>query len=268
LTYKAIEGLRFVSGDEQIRSKLYDRFGERLVEDFKGVETQVVAVLSEWTSEADESEDGEHAENRISLSDKRKKKLLDANTWQRDDKLVRAAMTLRRDLGDGLFEDHNLFRDEVAEVVMKHGIRLNASDLKTIYKTVSHRVDKAPPVIKKIHKRAKPDPLHGLFEIKVGGKTQVVEFEPDSELRDFEKIPLLEDGGIVCYFHREVLPHIPDAWIDPDATRIGYEISFTRHFYKPQRLRTLAEIRADIEALERQTEGLLENVLVNVEGAA
>ena len=66
---------------------------------------------------------------------------------------------------------------------------------------------------------------------------------------------------------REVLPHVPDAWVDGDATKIGYEISFTRYFYKPQPLRTLEEIRADIEAIERETEGLLDQVLVKTEAA-
>ena len=75
----------------------------------------------------------------------------------------------------------------------------------------------------------------------------------------------MEEGGSDAFFRREVLPHVPDAWIDDSATRIGYEISFTRHFYKPQKLRSLAEIRADIEALEKQTEGLLEQILVDVE---
>jgi type I restriction enzyme M protein len=67
-----------------------------------------------------------------------------------------------------------------------------------------------------------------------------VEYEPDPELRDTEQVPLLEDGGIAGFFGREVLPHLPDAWIDDSATRIGYEISFTRYFYKPERMRTLA----------------------------
>jgi type I restriction enzyme M protein len=58
---------------------------------------------------------------------------------------------------------------------------------------------------------------------------------------------------------------VPDAWIDKDATKIGYEISFTRYFYKPQPLRTLEAIRADIEALEKETEGLLEQILVDAE---
>ena len=74
--------------------------------------------------------------------------------------------------------------------------------------------------------------------------------------------------AIEAFFQREVLPHVPDAWIDASATRIGYEISFTRYFYKPQPLRTLEEIRADIEALEQETEGLLGQILVETEGQA
>jgi hypothetical protein len=68
----------------------------------------------------------------------------------------------------------------------------------------------------------------------------VVEYEPDSDLRDTEQVPLLEEGGIEAFIRREVLPYTPDAWVNNDATKIGYEISFTRHFYKPQPLRTLA----------------------------
>jgi type I restriction enzyme M protein len=70
----------------------------------------------------------------------------------------------------------------------------------------------------------------------------------------------LEPGGIPAFFDREVRPHAPDAWIDPEATRIGYEISFTRHFYQPQPLRSLAEIKADLKALEKETEGLLDQI--------
>jgi len=127
----------------------------------------------------------------------------------------------------------------------------------------------APPVIKKIHRpgKAEPDPLHGLFEATIGGKRCVVEYEPDGDLRDSEQVRLLEEGGIDAFVCREVLPHVPDAWVDPSSTRIGYEISFTRYFYKPQPLRTLEEIRVDIEALERETEGLLGEILVETAAA-
>jgi type I restriction enzyme M protein len=121
----------------------------------------------------------------------------------------------------------------------------------------------APPVIKKVHKlgKAQPNPLHGLFERTIGGKRAVVEYEPDSDLRDTEQVPLLEEGGIDAFLEREVLPYAPDAWYDPSSVKIGYEINFNRYFYKPKQLRPLEEIKADILALERETDGLLDEIL-------
>ena len=127
----------------------------------------------------------------------------------------------------------------------------------------AERDESAPPVIRKLHRadKAKADPLHGLFPVTIDGKPCVVEYEPDSDLRDTEQVPLLEEGGIEAFLTREVLPHAADAWFDPASVKIGYEISFTRYFYKPQPLRTLEEIRADILALEKETEGLLGEII-------
>jgi type I restriction enzyme M protein len=105
------------------------------------------------------------------------------------------------------------------------------------------------------------NPLPGLFAAAIDGKPAVVEYEPDPDLRDAEQVPLLEDGGIEAFLRREVLPHAADAWYIPDSVKTGYEISFTRYFYKPQPLRTLEEIRADILALEKETEGLLGEIV-------
>jgi len=136
----------------------------------------------------------------------------------------------------------------------------------------AERDEGAPPVIKKIHKiGVEPDPLRGLFGVmrpsrsgrgaEGEGQHCVVEYEPDLELRDTEQVPLLEPGGVEAFIRREVLPHAPDAWIDEASIKIGYEVSFTRYFYKPQPLRTLDEIRADILALEKETEGLLGEII-------
>ncbi len=81
----------------------------------------------------------------------------------------------------------------------------------------------------------------------------------DSSLRDTENIPLKED--IQAYLQREVLPHVPDAWVDEAKTNIGYEINFTKYFYQYKPLRSLAEIRADILALEQETDGLIREVI-------
>jgi type I restriction enzyme M protein len=135
--------------------------------------------------------------------------------------------------------------------------------LKQVYKAVSWRDEAAPPGIVKVHKPGKTiaDPMLGLFEVQIGGKAAVVEYEPDSDLRDTEQVPLLERGGIEAFIRREVLPYAPDAWMNNDATKIGYEVSFTRHFYKPKPLRTLDEIAADILAIEQEAGGLLEGLL-------
>ena len=137
----------------------------------------------------------------------------------------------------------------------------NAREIKTLRET-GEKSEDAPPVIRKIHRRGTtPNPIHGLFETTINGRPAVVEYEPDPELRDTEQIPLLERGGIEAFLTREVLPFARDAWYVPATEKTGYEISFTRYFYKPKPLRTLEEIRADILALEKETDGLLGEII-------
>ena len=265
LTLPRIETLRFASGDEGIRTKIYEKFGDDLVTDYRKVAADLEKFLAEWGSdeEEEESDDEDAAPKKKGLPEKKKKKLLDTKTWERDANLVEVATKVREELGGDLFEDHNIFRDEVGAALEKLKIKLPAPDLKAILKAVSWREESAPPVLGKVYKpgKASADPLYGLFEIEIDGKKCVVEFESDSEIRDSEQVPLLEPGGIEAFFRREVLPYTEDAWIKKGATKIGYEVSFTRHFYNPQPLRSLDEIRADIMAVEQEAGGLLEEVL-------
>ena len=273
LTRQRIEALRYASGDEDIRAALYAELGDALFSDPAAIRPQLETLVNDWgktDSDSEEEEEGEADTPKKSLSDKKKKKLLSEATWKRDAMLLDTAHQLRKALGDDLFEDHNVFLEQVEAAFKKLDLtstgsgqaKPSASDLKFIVNAVSWRVEDAPPVIKKVHKpgKAQPDPLHGLFEAKINGKTGLVEYEPDSELRDFEQIPLLEAGGIAAFICREVLPYTPDAWIVEADTKIGYEVSFTRHFYQPPQLRTLAQISADILALEQETEGLLHEI--------
>ena len=136
-----------------------------------------------------------------------------------------------------------------------------AKEIKEL-KEYGTRSDDALPVIKKIHKKGvEANPLRGLFEISIDGKPAVVEYEPDSDLRDTEQIPLPEVGGIEAFLEREVMPHAADAWYKAERVKIGYEINFTRYFYKPTPMRTLEEIHAEILALEKETEGLLGEII-------
>jgi len=265
LSLNAIEALRFASGDEDLRSALYDEFGDDLFTQFAKIVAALERRLADWGGDEEEAEGNgeEDGSARKGLPEKKKKKLLDAKTWERDGRLVEAATALRTALGDQLFEDHNVFRVRVDTALKKAGLKLPAADLKQILKAVSWRVETAPPVIAKVHKpgKIKADPLRGLFSVAIDGKPALVEYEPDADLRDTEQVPLLEEGGIDAFIRREVLPYTPDAWIKADATKIGFEVSFTRHFYKPQPLRTLEEISADILAIEQEAGGLLDGLL-------
>ena len=156
------------------------------------------------------------------------------------------------------------------KVTVERPLRLTSIDPDRAYATkeikalkeTSERAEGAPPVIKKIHRRGvAPNPLIGLFEATIEGKRCTVEYESDSDLSDTEQVPLLEEGGVEAFLRREVLPHTPDAWYVPASVKTGYEVSFTRYFYKPQPMRTLDEIRADILALEKETEGLLSEIV-------
>ena len=153
---------------------------------------------------------------------------------------------------------------------MERPLRLHGIDPERAYtareikglKDEAERSETAPAVIRRVHKRGtQPDPLRGLFLVTIDSREAVVEYEPDTHLRDTEQVPLTEEGGVEAFLRREVLPYAPDAWYVPDGVKVGYEISFTRHFYKPKSLRKLEEIRADLLALEQETEGLLEEIL-------
>jgi type I restriction enzyme M protein len=269
LTRQRIEPLRYASGDEDIRAALYAELGDTLFTDPASVRPQLEKLVNDWgkaDSEGDEDEEGEADTPKKSLSDKKKKKLLSEATWKRDAMLLDVSNQLRKALGDELYDDHNVFLERVEAALKKLDLKPSAAELKLIVNAVSWRVEDAPRVLRIIHKPGKTqsDPLRGLFEAKIDGKTCVVEYEPDSELRDFEQIPLLEEGGIEAFIRREVLPYTPDAWLVEADTKIGYEVSFTRHFYQPPQLRTLAQISADILALEQETEGLLNEITKGV----
>ncbi|MDE0369472.1 MAG: class I SAM-dependent DNA methyltransferase [bacterium] len=156
------------------------------------------------------------------------------------------------------------------KVTVERPLRLEGVDPERRYtireirdlKGTHERTDTAPPVIRRIHKRSVgADPLRGLFAVTINSEPVIVEYEPDPDLRDTERVPLLEEGRIEGFLRREVLPHAPDAWYATKNIRVGYEISFIRHFFKPEPLRPLEEIRADILALDRGTKGLLAEIV-------
>lgn len=166
-------------------------------------------------------------------------------------------------IGEGPHRDFNVFREHIETDAERHGVKLTAKRVKLLQTALAERDETAERVIRRTYKpgKAEADPLRGLFEATVGGKSVVLEYETDTDLRDTETVPFKEPGGVEAFIRREVLPHAPDAWVDEAKTTLGYEISFTRYFYKPQPMRQLDAIRADIVALERETGGLMADII-------
>ncbi|MEW6078127.1 MAG: class I SAM-dependent DNA methyltransferase [Thermodesulfobacteriota bacterium] len=137
--------------------------------------------------------------------------------------------------GETMYKDRKAFLLDLREIDRKRGVRLSAAELKAVLSALGERDETAE-----------------ICRDKQGNP------EPDPELRDTENVPLKE--SIEAYFKREVLPHVPDAWIDHSKTKVGYEIPLNRHFYCYEPPRDLSEIEADIKTLEGEILALLKEV--------
>lgn len=271
-THDAVEGLRFQSGHRPLREALYIEFGDALFDDFASIAERLKAHLDPPEPEAEEVEEGEEevaepTETTSRVPKKTIKKLLDQATWARDRRLHRAAQALIKAVGNDEYNDYSVFEAKVETAVKEAQLLLTPAETRLIARAMSWRSPAARPIVKSTHKPSvkHADPRGGLFPITHKGNTVVVAYEPDKALSDTEIVAFDEAGGIEAFFEREVAPHADDAWIDRKATKIGYEISFARHFYKPTPPRPLAEIRTEIDALERQTLVLLDAVLVEAD---
>jgi type I restriction enzyme M protein len=259
LSPQSLTSLMFVAGDKALRSKIYDRLGDSLFENFGRARTDIQRILTEESGERDDVAADVPAKPKV--SEKVMQRLLDLKGWQRGRRLSEVGFALRKELGGEVFHDHNTFRTLVDQALVTLGERLSGGDRSMLLRAVSWTDELAPPVIARVLKKQPADPLHGRFKAEVNGKECVVEYEHDPDLRDSEQIPLLEPGGIEAFVMREVMPYTPDAWFDENKTLIGYEISFSRYFHRARPLRSLEEIRADILAIDRESEELLHAVV-------
>ncbi|MBZ4421584.1 class I SAM-dependent DNA methyltransferase [Myxococcus sp. RHSTA-1-4] len=170
------------------------------------------------------------------LAESKKKGAAGAREAEDGRELQEAILKALRSLeGARMWKSRAAFEDELDGAMKLAGLKLPALLRKAVLSALSERDETA--------------------EVCLDAKGQP---EPDAELRDSENVPLKED--VHAYFEREVRPHVPDAWVDESKTKVGYEIPFTRHFYKYQPLRPLADIEAEILGLEREIQGMLQEV--------
>ena len=162
------------------------------------------------------------------------------------EELAESVREVAQELGAGPHLDYGMFLKRVKKAHKGAGRKWRkTTEQKTLEgSSVASADASAKPVIAKKHKDG------------------TLEYATDSNLRDTEQIPLDYAGGIDAYMQAEVLPHVPDAWVDESKTKIGYEIPFTRYFYTYEPPRPLQEIEDEIRALEQEIQALLGEVLV------
>ncbi|MFZ5864598.1 MAG: SAM-dependent DNA methyltransferase, partial [Thermodesulfobacteriota bacterium] len=139
--------------------------------------------------------------------------------------------------------DWNEVLEHITDLLNERGLKWKVSEHKLFRDVFTHKDPEAEPVLKGNK-----------------GGSPIEEYEPDPALRDFENIPL--KVNIDEYFRREVLPYVPDAWMDRTKDKVGYEINFNRHFYHYTPPRSLEEIDADLKRAEEQVLRLLKEVTV------
>jgi type I restriction enzyme M protein len=256
-TSERIAELRY---DKTLREPMvwaYQTFGERVYTDIAKLEKEI----TEWCEK-----------NELNLNAKQSKTLVTGALWEKHLGLLNMATDLMQVIGNEEYSDFNMFKEIVDEALKAQKVKLAASEKNTILNAVSWYDAESEKVVKGVKKLTgdKLDKLlahldcsenelsnYGYFNSDVKG--EYLEYETEGDLRDTENVPLKEN--IYSYFLREVKPHVDEAWINLDATKIGYEISFNKHFYRHKPLRAIEEVSTDILKLEDLSDGLIREIL-------
>ncbi|CAG4988135.1 hypothetical protein DYBT9275_00009 [Dyadobacter sp. CECT 9275] len=261
-TEERIADLRFDKSLREPMTWAYTEFGEEVYTNLAAHEKAILDYCEK---------------NDLSLNAKQAKALTSKDTWQKQLDLLNNATDLLAAMGTAEFSDFNIFKEKVDAALKKQGAKLSSSEKNAILNAVSWYDAGAEKVVKGITKLPgeKLEKLldylncteeqlsdHGYFPTNKKG--EYLQYETESDLRDTENVTLKEN--IYEYFLREVKPHVEEAWISLDATKIGYEISFNKYFYRHKPLRSIEEVAADILALEAESDGLIREILAMGEG--
>lgn len=243
--------LRFQPSISEHMEALYHKLGDALYEAFEDCEEAIQHYI-----------DKHHEE----LKGGQIRDLKDASIWLKQLGLLAKAQKLHQTIGEAQHDDFNLFDPLLKKTAKKLDIKLDAGERKQLLDAITWKNPAAAKVIKKLYEEIEASALYGYYDYT--GKTgyNFVEYEADSELRDYENVPLCED--IEAYFEREVLPHVPEAWIDSNKRDtkdgkigiVGYEIPFNRHFYQYTPPRSLEAIDADLATVSEEIMAMLKGL--------
>ena len=256
-TTERIVELRF---DKSLREPMvwaYETFGEKVYADIAKHEKEI----TEWCEK-----------NELNLNAKQSKTLVSEALWTKQLELLNTATELMQAIGNDEYNDFNVFKEKVDEVLKAKKVKLSSSEKNAILNALSWYDAAAEKVIKG-NTKLTGDKLAQLLEhldcneneladygyFVTDKKGEYLEYETESDLRDTENVPIKEN--IYAYFLREVKPHVAEAWINLNATKIGYEISFNKYFYRHKPLRDMEEVSSDILKLEALSDGLIREIL-------
>lgn len=256
-TAERIAELRYDKAIKEPMEWAYTTFGDKVYTDMKQIEKE----LLNWCEK-----------NDLDLNARNRKTLTTTANWKKNKKLLDVATQLFEAIGDSEYNDYNQFAEQVDKELKASNTKLTAAEKRQILAAVSWYSEDAEKVIKSKQKLRgdKLDQLLAYLDCTIeqlphygyyptGKKDEYIIYETETDLRDSESIPLQE--SIHSYFLREVHPHVPEAWIDLDKTKIGYEISFNKYFYQHKPLRSIEEVTQDILELENRSEGLIKEIL-------
>lgn len=256
-TAERITELRFDKSLREPMAWAFETFGEAIYTEIADHEKEII----DWCEK-----------NELNLNAKQIKTLVSETLWTKQLDLLKTATEILETIGNEEFNNFNLFKEKVDEVLKAKKAKLSSSEKNAILNAVSWYDATAEKVIKGTTKLGgdKLDQLlshlgctetelpdYGYFATNKKG--EYLEYETESDLRDTENIPFKEN--IYSYFLREVKPHVAEAWINLDATKIGYEISFNKYFYRHKPLRSIEEVSTDILKLEELSDGLIREIL-------
>lgn len=256
-SHEAIEDLRFDKSLIEPMKWAYEEYGEEVYQNLKGLEKHII----NWCEK-----------NEIELNAKNKKALFSEETWKKQREVYGAAKSLMEYIGKEEHFDFNIFKVEVEKAIKELKLTLTPGDKNAIYGAITEYDERAEKVIKKKEKLSKdklldllekydckPSELENYGYFPTKNPEEFIIYESDTDLRDSENIPLTEN--IYDYFMREVKPHLEEAWMELDKTKIGYEISFNKYFYHHKPLRNIQEVTKEIMELEIENEGLIMELL-------
>jgi type I restriction enzyme M protein len=261
-TPERIAELRF---DKTLREPMrwaYETFGDNVYTNLRQHEKEI----TEWCEK-----------NDLNLNSKQSRALVSDALWTKQLTLLNTATALMHAIGTDEYNDFNIFREKVDacckdKACCRDKACLVSTAKNAILNAVSWYDATAEKVVKGTtkltgdklaqllgHLDCKESELADYGYFATNKKGEYIVYETESDLRDTENVPLKEN--IYAYFLREVKPHVPEAWINPDATKIGYEISFNKYFYRHKPLRSIEEVSSDILKLEELSDGLIREIL-------